>query len=69
MSDLPTHLIESSRYGLNHGGRHRLAYGSQHVRNSLKGLVTRYPKSEIRVLALPGFEDVTTDFMLGGNDG
>lgn len=63
--ELPTHLIESSRFGYNSGGPHRLAYGDEHVRRSLRGLLNHYPEAEIKVLSLPGLNDVSWHFLIG----
>jgi hypothetical protein len=67
MSDFPTHIVETDRYGWNHGGRHRLAYGEASVRKILAGLKGRY---DVRggftatVFELQGLEDVTEDFIV-----
>lgn len=69
MSELPTHLIESSRYGYNSVGRHRLGYGDRNVRRSLQGILGRYPDARIRILSLPGLDDVSWHFLVGRSAG
>lgn len=65
MSDFPTHIVESDRWGWNHGGPHRLAYGEASVQKTIAGLKGRYEVRggvNVRVYALPGLEDVTPQF-------
>lgn len=65
MSDselLPTFLIS-------YGGRdHRLAYTDANVRNSLRGVYSRFGDKGLdkaAVYTLPGYEDVTHRFIIG----
>ncbi|MFB7027149.1 MULTISPECIES: hypothetical protein [unclassified Streptomyces] len=67
MTDKPTHIIESDRYGWN-SGRFRLAFGDENVRNSLRGLLNRYPNAEVTVRSIGELSDETHRFILGENN-
>lgn len=61
LSCLPKYLIV---YGKTD---HRLAYSAANVKNSLRGVCARYGAQAINraaVLALPGYEDVTPEFIV-----
>jgi hypothetical protein len=64
MANKPTHIIESDRYGWN-SGRFRLAFGDENVRNSLRGLLARYPDAGVTVWSLDGLNNETHRFIIG----
>jgi hypothetical protein len=63
MADQPTHIIESDQYGWS--GRFRLAFGDENVRNSIRGLLTRFPDAEVTVWSLSRLDDETRRFLIG----
>lgn len=64
MVDRPTHIIESDKYGWN-GGRFRLAFGDDNVRNSIRGLLSHYPDAEVSVWSIGELANETHRFIIG----
>jgi hypothetical protein len=64
MVNHPTHIIESDKYGWN-GGRFRLAFGDDNVRNSIRGLLVHYPDAEVTVWSLSRLDNETHRFLIG----
>lgn len=65
-SNVPEFIIESSKFG--QGGRFRFGMNAENVRHSVRGLLIRYPNAEVKVRAIIGLHDVTSEFILGEHE-
>ncbi|MFG3582591.1 hypothetical protein [Streptomyces sp. NPDC047990] len=58
---MPEYIIQSS-----HGAaKYRFAEDGKNVRNSLRGLLNRYPNAEVIVWRIDSLSDASADFLLG----